>query len=236
MESRVSSVVRGERLPLISHRTYCPFLVVAVALERKSPKALNEWLDPGVGARQAAWWAFGIFIGVLLCILWVCRRTIKDWYREARATTERKRTERAYGRDHPLTITTLGGDKYIVPDWAMCKDLRAALAKVAPELGNPSTFLLLGSNSTDGLAAHQLDPLYGSEDRTQMLAGEITTELSLVMGGLVDEHGINTTCKLARKEAKSLAGVEAGAATETWENPFASFPSRVVSVEQKSSV
>ena len=116
---------------------------------------------------------YGLAVGAETC--WEKVGSIRD-------TRIRKRGERAYGQDHPLTITTLDGNKHVVPDWGTCKDLRAALAKVAPELGKPSTLVLFGGSSTDGLPAHRLDPLYGSEDRAQMLAGEITTELSLVIG------------------------------------------------------
>ena len=57
-------------------------------------------------------------------------------------------------------------------DWGLCRGLKAAVCKLAPEtLGKPNSFELLGDlgdrNKGDG--AVQIDGKYGSDDRQRMM-------------------------------------------------------------------
>ena len=60
----------------------------------------------------------------------------------------RRKAERDAGRANPIVVKTLGGDSYTLQDWGHCKDLKQALHKLAPNLGDPSTFVLLDNSGT----------------------------------------------------------------------------------------
>ena len=92
---------------------------------------------------------------------------------------ERKRGGRAFGRAHPIKVTTVGGDAYMLEDWGHCKDLKLMLQKLAPlgELGDPGTFVLLdntgwtappGGGGADATSA-EVDTKYGSAHRANMM-------------------------------------------------------------------
>jgi hypothetical protein len=101
------------------------------------------------------------------------------------AVIHRKQAQRQFGQDHPLTVTTLGGDQFIVTDWGTCKDLREALSKMASKLGDPASFVLVAVDAGGGVA-RTLDPMYGSEDRCKLLAGYIPLELNLMYDSATD--------------------------------------------------
>lgn len=65
--------------------------------------------------------------------------------------------EAAYGKSHPITVTTLAGNAYVIDDWGSCADLRNQLAAVAPELGDPLTFALFYSTAAAAPAADGAD-------------------------------------------------------------------------------
>lgn len=92
---------------------------------------------------------------------------------------ERREAERTFGRAHPILIKPIAGDAYNLADWGHCKDLKAAVLKVAPDLGTPATFALLdndgwtASSATDagagaGAGGIEVETKYGSAHRANM--------------------------------------------------------------------
>ena len=144
---------------------------------------------------------------VLLAVVatWKCNAAVVRPFRNRRRVfRERARAERAYGVAHPLTVTTLAGDKYAVPDWGTSNDLHRTLATLFPELGNPARFTLIGvrvpnvTGCSDTVTpgkpgasgSCRVSPRPG-RDRAQMLAGQIGPELSLVFHSGDDDHLVN---------------------------------------------
>ena len=113
-------------------------------------------------------------------------KTVKLWNIINNMGSLKKTFEQELVDEHPLIITTLGGDKYTLHDWGRCKDLKAALCKLAPEnaLGKATSFELLGylgHVGSDSTQMQQVDGKYGSNDRRQMIAGKgFDYELALV--------------------------------------------------------
>ena len=94
--------------------------------------------------------------------------------------------ESEFGAAHPIVVKTLAGDAYTLEDWGLCKDLKAAVSELAPEiLGEPDTFELLGNvgeRNEEGGGTAQIDSTYGSYDRQRMLVQScgFNFELTLV--------------------------------------------------------
>lgn len=103
------------------------------------------------------------FAGVVLCA--VAYQNGMEMYTKKQMSNE----ECAYGRAHPITVRTLDGDTYTLEDWAMCKDLKTELHKLAPSIfGLPETFQLVGDlDSTEVNRAIQTK--LNTDDRMQML-------------------------------------------------------------------
>ena len=109
---------------------------------------------------------------------------------------ERRGAERAFGRAHPIVIKTLAGDAHTLIDWGHCKDLKAAVLKVAPDLGNPVTFALLdndgwtASSATDaadgGAGGVEVDTKYGSVHRANMRQSALGVPST---GAAADDNG-----------------------------------------------
>lgn len=92
---------------------------------------------------------------------------------------QRREAERAFGQAHPIVVKTLAGDSYTLNDWGHCKDLKAALHTIAPDLGDPESFLFLdndgwtatvnttsaGSSSSPTSTSTTVDTKYGSAHR-----------------------------------------------------------------------
>lgn len=142
-------------------------------------------------------------LGLLLALAtWKCNAAVLRPFRNRRQVLRaRARAERAYGVAHPLTVTTLAGDKYAVPDWGTRKDLHRTLATLYPELGDPARFTLIGVRVPDvtgygdtvapGVSEScRIDPTHG-RDRAQMLTGQIGPELSLMFHDGDDDHLAN---------------------------------------------
>ena len=112
------------------------------------------------------------FIGIFLLI-----GTRYAYTRHLRPYLTKRRFELKIGLLHPIVVKTLAGDVYTLEGWGRCPDLKAALHKLAPgSIGVPATFELLGPladyRGDDGNLA-EIDPAYGSDDRTQMMASRL---------------------------------------------------------------
>ena len=88
-------------------------------------------------------------------------------------TKLQRRLDGAFVAANPITVKTLAGDIYTLVDWGLCKDLKAAVCKLAPDtLGKPATFELLGNlggRGEGGGGVVQIDGKYGSDDRQRMM-------------------------------------------------------------------
>jgi hypothetical protein len=114
---------------------------------------------PGVvaGAVLGGLVALALVVGVSIAVA-----------RKVAATLARRREERAFGRQNPLEVTTLAGDRYTLLDWGTVRNLHTALATLYPELGGPGTFAL--RTTGDSVV---VGPDYGSPGRRLLLAGKV---------------------------------------------------------------
>jgi hypothetical protein len=109
----------------------------------------------------------------------------------------RRRLESEFGAAHPIVVKTLAGDAYTLEDWGLCKDLKAAVCKLAPKtLGKPATFELLGNLGNHGVGGEdgetvQIDGKYGSDDRRKMMMKgcSFNFELALVYSAAAASAG-----------------------------------------------
>jgi hypothetical protein len=117
---------------------------------------------------------------------------------------KKRRSERMFAKSHPLVIYITGNIRpkkgppvrprdqvkypYMVDDWGTAVDLRIAISRHYPELGEPQTFVLRaptiyfnGANWTTGETTI-INPEYGSPSRAKMLAGKISSKMTLSFG------------------------------------------------------
>ena len=92
-----------------------------------------------------SFWAVAIVIAPLLqLVLGIYSHLAMAWARNL-AKHAAEQFESVFSRRYPITIKTIAGNVYTIPDWGECADLRKRIAEVAPELGDPSTFVLMRS-------------------------------------------------------------------------------------------
>lgn len=138
-------------------------------------------------------------LGVLIYAAMVVNRRYIQPY------MQRREAERAFGQAHPIVVKTIAGDSYTLNDWGHCKDLKAALHMIAPDLGDPESFQFLdndgwtaainttsaGSSSTSSSPTSTstiVDTKYGSAHRKIIMQSKaadsgvdnFTIELTLV--------------------------------------------------------
>ena len=70
----------------------------------------------------------------------------------------RRQAELAFGREHPIIVSTLGGDSYTLEDWGHCKDLKVMVQKLAQEtgLGDLGSFALLDNDGWFSSSSRQI--------------------------------------------------------------------------------
>lgn len=97
----------------------------------------------------------------------------------------RRQAELTFGREHPIIVTTLGGDSYTLEDWGHCKDLKRAMQKLAQETGlsDLGSFVLLDNDgrtappavasSASEATSTEVDTEYGSVHRANMMQSHL---------------------------------------------------------------
>lgn len=94
---------------------------------------------------------------------------------------ELRHKEREVGLQHPIVVKTLAGDSFTLNDWGLCKGLKSALIKIAPDLAGKSDIIaLLDTNgwttgTTDDIipGSIEVNTKYGSEHRRNMLVSTL---------------------------------------------------------------
>ena len=169
------------------------------ALETDGPidgcKCTDNW-----SGTTCNYWRLGstatISIGVVLAVLVLIAVVPPGvtWWRlylkQRRGTRddyiERRRTERAFGQAHPIAVTTMSGDVYMLEDWGHCTDLKAALTTFEASFEDTETFVLLDNNDwtnpgegCDPVTA-EIDAKYGSAYRAHLMSAGYKAHMKAV--------------------------------------------------------
>lgn len=133
-----------------------------------------------------------VTIALLVCMLFTLlanRKYIQPYRARRQAELIRRQAELKFGREHPIIVTTLGGDSYTLEDWGHCKDLKRAVQKLALEsgFGDLGSFALLDNDGWTAppadadadaieVTSTEVDTEYGSTHRANMMQPRLLQE------------------------------------------------------------
>ena len=128
---------------------------------------------PSTGLRDGGWAGLSFGIAFIFC---GCTAVCYAVARPALAARRQRRLDDAFGRAHPLELTTLGGQQYQLVGWGAARSLDDVIGKEHPELLRGSTGFRLLAPGTGAV----IEPERGTKSQTKLLTGVLPLQVLLV--------------------------------------------------------